>query len=89
MSVRPMCESELQFPVECHMKVISEDRARMGFVIETVLMELGIEVPVTRGNASAGGAFITHNFTFVAESHQQLRKVDEEMRLIEGVRMVL
>ena len=89
MSVRSMCDSELQFPVACHIKVISDDRARMGFVIETVLMELGIEVPVTRGNTSAGGKFITHNFTFMAKSQEQLRNVDAEMRLIEGVRMVL
>lgn len=80
---------ELKFPVECHFKVISEDIDGIHFVIETVLMEMKINVPVLRGNKSAGGKYITHNITVMVHSKEMLTAIDTELRNIQGVKMVL
>lgn len=80
---------QLEFPVLCHFKVIAEDCQGMGFVIETVLLELGVQSPVERGNASSRGKYVTYNIDIRVESPEQMRRIDEELRRIQGVRMVL
>lgn len=80
---------ELKFPVECHFKVISEDIQNIHFVIETVLMGLNINVPVVKGNKSAGGKYITHDITVTVHSKEILTAIDAELRNIQGVKMVL
>ena len=37
---------KINFPVDCHYKIITEDIENMAFVIETVLMELKVNSPV-------------------------------------------
>ena len=80
---------ELEFPVDCHFKVITEQIDGMAFVIETVLAGLGIESPVTPGNRSAAGRYITYNLTVRVESREQMNRIDAELRNIAGVKMVL
>lgn len=80
---------ELKFPLECHFKVISEDIEGIHFVIETVLMEMKINVPVVKGNKSTGGKYITHNITVMVDSKEMLTAIDTELRNIQGVKMVL
>ncbi|NCC53180.1 MAG: DUF493 domain-containing protein [Spartobacteria bacterium] len=80
---------ELVFPQECHFKVIAEDQESMHFVIETVLMELGIHAPVVEGNHSAQGRYVTYNISVRVESREMMNAIDHELRSIVGVRMVL
>lgn len=47
-----MSKEDLEFPVTCHFRVIAEDRVNMHFVIETIVMELGITDPVQEANTS-------------------------------------
>jgi putative lipoic acid-binding regulatory protein len=82
-------DSELVFPLECHFRVIAEDREHMGFVIETVLLELGITAPVTKVNTSRKGKYVSFNISIVVESRDVMNKIDQELRLIQGVKMVL
>ena len=80
---------ELQFPVECHFRVIAENRHNMHFVIETVVMGLGITSPVERSHTSDNDRYVSFRFSTVVESREQMARIDRELRLIEGVRMVL
>ncbi len=80
---------ELEFPLECHFRVIAEDREHMHFVIETVLMELGISDPLEKANASSAGKYVSFGFSTVVASREALSLIDQELRAIEGVRMVL
>lgn len=82
-------EPELEFPVDCHFKVIAEDRENMHFVIETVLMGLGVSAPLTEGNKSKGGKYLTFNLTVRVDSCEQMSQIDSELRNIQGVKMVL
>ncbi len=88
MSETPI-PTELEFPVECHFRVIAEDLQHMHFTIETVLMELGIHQPVQQGNRSASAKYVSYNVSVTVDSKTMLDNIDRELRLIEGVRMVL
>jgi putative lipoic acid-binding regulatory protein len=80
---------DLEFPVECHFRVVAHNQEGMAFVIETVLMELGVTSPVEPANLSAGGKYASFNISTVVESREQMSRIDRELRAIAGVRMVL
>ena len=81
-------EPELKFPLECHFRVIAENQDQMHFVIETVLMQLGVRSPVVKTNTSGGGKYVSFNITTMVESREIMNRIDRELRLIRGVRMV-
>lgn len=84
-----MDENDLQFPLTCHFRVITENLANMHFVIETVLMELGVTDPLEEANTSNEGKYISFNVSTVVDSREAMEKIDKELRLIQGVKMVL
>jgi len=81
--------ANLEFPLEVQYRVIAEDHEKMAFVIETVLMQLGIEVPVVRGNRSKSGTYVSYSINTVVASRDQMNRIDSELRNIKGVKMVL
>lgn len=81
--------TELQFPLECHFRVIAENNENMQFVIETVVMGLGITAPVEKTNISGGAKYISFNISTIVRSMEEINNIDRELRLIQGVRMVL
>jgi len=81
--------ANLEFPLECQFRVIADDHEKMAFVIETVLMGLGVEAPVVRGNKSKSGTYVSYSITTVVNSREEMNRIDAELRLIEGVKMVL
>lgn len=81
--------ANLEFPLECQFRVIAEDHEKMAFVIETVLMQLGVEAPVVRGHESKKGTYVSYNITTVVNSREEMNRIDAELRLIVGVKMVL
>jgi putative lipoic acid-binding regulatory protein len=80
---------KINFPVLCYYKVIAEDIAGMEFVIETVLRELHVKSPPIQGNKSAGGKYITYNIEVFVNSLETMNAIDNALRNIKGVRMVL
>ncbi len=84
-----MCGVEIEFPVLCHVKVITEKREGMQTAIENILNKLELSVKVVLGNSSATGKYLTYNFSFMADSKEIMNQVDTEIRDIDGVKMVM
>ncbi len=84
-----MNEDALEFPLTCHFRVIAENLPNIHFVIETVLMELGVRDPVEEANVSSGNKYVSFNISTVVQSREDMARIDKELRLIQGVRMVL
>jgi putative lipoic acid-binding regulatory protein len=82
-------EEQLEYPVDAHFKIITEDIEHMDFVIESVLMQLGIDAPVRAGNRSANNRYITYNVSIRVESRDMMYSIDSQLRDIEGVKVVL
>ena len=81
--------TELEFPLECHFRVIAANEGPMQEVIESVARGLGITSPVTKANVSGKGKYISFNISTVVESREAMNRIDAELRRIQGVRMVL
>jgi len=82
-------DSELEFPLTWHFRIIAEDQKHMCFMIEKVLLELDIHDEVTQGNSSRQGKYATFNVTVTVNSKEALDLIDHKLCNIEGVRMVL
>lgn len=82
-------EDELVFPVLCHFRVIAENLENMHFVIETVMMQLGVRSPVEKANTSGAGKYVSFNISTVVQSREEMNRIDQELRQIQGVKMVL
>ena len=89
MPQEPFGDEELQFPLDCQFRVIAENRPGMHFVIETVLLELGVTSPLHTENQSEGGKYQSFRVDVRVESMEQMNKIDAELRNIAGVKMVL
>lgn len=84
-----MNPEELSFPLICNFRVIAENRQGMDFVIETVLMELGVSSPLLPGNESKESKYLSFNVDVKVDSLERMNQIDSALRSIEGVRMVL
>lgn len=79
----------VEYPCECHFRIIAENLENMHFVIETVIMELGINTQLIRSNVSGKGNYISFGFSTVVYSKEKLDRIDAELRNIVGVKFVM
>ncbi len=80
---------KLEFPLDCQFRVIAVNQPNMAFVIETVLMELGVSAPLSKQNQSEGGRYQSYSVDVRIESLDQMTVIDKALRNIAGVKMVL
>lgn len=85
----PFGDAELEFPLDCQYRVIAEDIQNIRFVIETVLMGLGVTAPLKFGQHSATGKYISFSIDVRVETKGMMYEIDAQLRQIQGVRMVL
>lgn len=84
-----MDPEKLEFPLNCQFRVIAERNPNMFFVIETVLMENGVKSPLKAENLSDGGKYQSFSVDVRVESLEQMNRIDQALRNIVGVKMVL
>ena len=85
----PFLGENIQFPVVCHYKIISEDRQGVQSSIEKVFLEVNIRVRFEKGHHSDHGKYVTFNADILIHSLELMRHIDGELRKIEGVKFVL
>ena len=79
----------IQFPVVCHYKIISEDHEGVQSAIEKVFLEVNIRVRFEKGRHSDHGKYVTFNADVLIHSLELMRHIDRALRQIEGVKLVL
>lgn len=89
MDQKEINNSELEFPLICHYRIISLDIPNIHFVIETVLAGLGVTAPLKKGNSSKKGTYISTNIDIEVDSKEMMTKIYKELCAIEGVKMVI
>lgn len=82
-------QPELEFPLDCSYRIIAENREHMHFVIETVLLQLGVHSPLVKNHESSKGRYVSFAVDVRVPSREMMDRIDRELRLIEGVRTVL
>ena len=84
-----MDSGDLKFPLDCQYRIIAENRQNMHFVIETVLLELGILMPLVDQRMSSDGRYFSFSVDVRVDSLEMMNAIDAALRAIDGVRMVL
>ncbi|MEM7394551.1 MAG: DUF493 family protein [Verrucomicrobiota bacterium] len=81
--------AELEFPLECHFRIVAENLDNMYFTIETVLLGLGITDPLEPAHVSGKGNYASFAFSTIVPSRLVMEHIDRELRAIVGVKMVM
>ncbi len=79
----------IRFPVLCHYKIIAEDHEGIQSAIEKVFLEVNIRVRFEKGRHSVQGKYVTFNADVLIHSLELMRLIDQALRRIEGVKLVL
>ena len=81
---------EIEFPTECHSKVIAYDLEGVHKALNKSLVDLGIaDHAFQPSNKSKEGKYISYETSIVVESHARMNEIDAAIRAVEGVKMVL
>ncbi len=83
------CGEKLEFPLDCHYRIIARNIPHIEFVIETVLAGLGVPGGLKKEKESGGGKYVSFSIDVRVESKERMNRIDAELRAIEGVKMVL
>ena len=81
-------DENLQFPLNLQFRIIAKNQQGMHFVIETVLLELGVTSPLLAQNLSESGKYQSFSVDVRVESREHINSIDHALRNIEGVKMV-
>lgn len=83
-------ESESLFPTECHFKVICLDLIGIHKNLNNVLESIGLDgVAFQPGLKSKGGKYISFEVSLEIETHDKMLEIDQAIRSVEGVKMLL
>ena len=81
---------EIEFPTECHFKVIAYDLEGVHKNLNKCLIDLDLPNHAFQpSNKSKHGKYISYETSIVVESHSRMTEIDAAIRSVEGVKMVL
>lgn len=80
---------EINFPVKVHFKVIAVESPDLRAHLEIALCDLRIYEDLVPGRSSAAGKYITYNLSMTVHSREHMTEIDQRLRAVEGVKMVL
>ena len=89
MSNKEPTEPQVEYPVECCVKVIGINDDGMKERIEKALQAIDVHERVVPGHTSAGGKYITHNIQVTVYDRDQMQRMDSALRDVAGVKFVL
>jgi putative lipoic acid-binding regulatory protein len=82
-------EKEIKFPVICHYKIIANRSDDIQTRIEAKLKDAGVMHPIQLGHESSERRYITFNLELMVHSREYMNEIDQLLRSIDGVKMVL
>ena len=77
------------YPAECHFRIIVKGDFSADAQLRQVLAASEITSALAPGNASAGGKFRSLQVTVRVKDRAELVRLDQELRAVDGVRMVV
>ena len=83
-------EREALFPTTCHFKVITVSLEGIHLQLNRTLEANGISEHKFQPSAqSKGGKYISYEIALELETHELMMRLDQDLRAIDGVKMVL
>lgn len=82
-------EEEINFPVEVHFRIVCESRLEVSAHVMVAADELGLSEELKTGNQSRGGKYLSYQLSTVVNSKEEMNRIDQTFRAVDGVKMVL
>ena len=82
-------EEEIEFPVEVHFRIVCTSSLELSAQVMAAADELGLADKLQSGNQSSGGKYLSYQLSTVVNSKEEMNKIDQTFRAVEGVKMVL
>ncbi|MDF3128620.1 DUF493 domain-containing protein [Kiritimatiellaeota bacterium B1221] len=89
MTVCNFGEEEIEFPVEVHFRIVCVSELKVSTHVMIAAEELGLGENLVAGNESSGGKYLSYQLSTVVNSKEEMNKIDQTFRAVEGVKMVL
>ena len=89
MSKPPFGDTELEFPVEVHFRIVCLGSDPVRAAVRATAEGLGLGDQLSRGNSSSGGKYHSFQLTHTVASREELTQIDQSFRAVDGVKMVL
>ena len=89
MSQPPFGDTELEFPVEVHFRIVCLGSDPVRAAVRATAEGLGLAEQLTRGNSSSGGKYHSFQLSHTVESPEEMQRIDQAFRAVDGVKMVL
>jgi len=81
---------EIEFPTECHFKVIAHDLEGVHKSLNKCLIDLDLPNHAFQpSNKSKNGKYISYETSVIVDCHARMTEIDLAIRAVEGVKMVL
>jgi len=85
----PFGDTELEFPQEVHFRIVCEAGNPVRAAVRATAEGLGLGDSLSRGNSSSGGKYHSFQLTHVVQSREEMDRIDQAFRAVDGVKMVL
>jgi putative lipoic acid-binding regulatory protein len=79
----------LEFPLEVHFRILCLSEPAVLQAVREAADLLGLSDALREGNHSRGGRYTSFQLSLQVESREELRRIDQTFRQVEGVKMVL
>lgn len=89
MSQDPFGDTEIEFPVDVHMRLVCEAGETVFHRVREAAVAVELADKLQPTNQSSGGKYQSYQLSFVADSLEQLQSLDRHFRSVDGVKMVL
>jgi len=82
-------QTDLNFPVLIHFKIIAKMGKETEIAVKAALLGLDIPQQLEEGNLSKKGSYVTYNVSIHVKSRDRMIQIDQTLRKVPGVQMVL
>ncbi len=80
---------ELKFPVEAHHRIIIDATCRDDGKVRSLFAGFDLLEPVTVGNVSAGGKYVSYALSVRLADREEMARVDAAIKSVPGIKMCL
>ncbi len=82
-------DTEIEFPVTVHFRIICETGEEVSHRVKDAAHSLELSGHLQAGNTSGGGKYCSYQLSLEVDSLERMQKIDRTFRAVEGVKMVL
>lgn len=79
----------LKFPLACQFRIIAERQEGTQEKLGRALLKLGVRSPIVEQNQSKTGRYQSFSVDVYVHSMEMMNQIDQALRAVPGVRMVL